>query len=91
MNLIDRRVWRSGSEITLTKNEFEILKFFLENQNIFYTKEQIFKKVWGYDEDVTGLVIQYIFKLKKKIGKDNIVNLPDDGYCFKSKDFKSNY
>lgn len=87
MNLIDRRVWKSGTEIILTKNEFEILKFFLENQNIFFTKEQIFKKVWGYEEDVTGLVIQYIFKLKKKIGKDNIINLPDDGYCFKIKEF----
>lgn len=90
MNLIDRRVWRSGVEIILTKNEFEILKFFLENQNTFFTKEQIFKKVWGYDEDVTGLVIQYIFKLKKKIGKENIINLPDDGYCFKTKDFNFN-
>lgn len=90
MNLIDRRVWRSGTEIILTKNEFEILKFFLENQNVFFTKEQIFKKVWGYDEDVTGLVIQYIFKLKKKIGKENIINLPDDGYCFKTKDLNFN-
>lgn len=90
MNLIDRRVWKSGNEIILTKNEFEILKFFLENQNIFFTKEQIFKKVWGYEEDVTGLVIQYIFKLKKKIGKDNIINLPDDGYCFKTKEFEFN-
>lgn len=90
MNLINRKVWRSGTEIILTKNEFEILKFFLENQNTFFTKEQIFKAVWGYDEDVTGLVIQYIFKLKKKIGKENIINLPDDGYCFKVKDFNFN-
>lgn len=90
MNLIDRKVWCSGIEVELTKNEFEILKFFLENQNVFFTKEQIFKKVWGYDEDVTGLVIQYIFKLKKKIGRDNIINLPDDGYCFKSKNFNFN-
>ncbi len=87
MNLVERKVWKSGHEVVLTKNEFEILKFFLENQNVFFTKEQIFKKVWGYDEDITGLVIQYIFKLKKKIGKDNIVNLPDDGYCFKRKNF----
>lgn len=86
MNLIDRRVWKSGHEIVLTKNEFEILKFFLENQDIFFSKEEIFKKVWGYDDDdVTGLVVQYIFKLKKKIGKENIIHSPDDGYCFKSK------
>lgn len=86
MNLIDRKVWCSGSEIEVTKNEFDILKFFLEHPNIFYSKEEIFKKVWGFDDDSTGLVIQYIYKLKKKIGKDNIVSSTHNGYCFKVKE-----
>ncbi|BAC43859.1 winged helix family transcriptional regulator [Malacoplasma penetrans] len=83
MNLIDRKVWCSGQEIEITKNEFDILKFFLEHPNTFFSKEEIFKKVWGYDDDPTGLVIQYIYKLKKKIGKDNIVSSTYNGYCFK--------
>lgn len=86
MNLIERKVWCSGQEIEVTKNEFDILKFFLDHPNKFFSKEEIFKKVWGYDEDPTGLVIQYIYKLKKKIGKDNIVSSTYNGYCFKLKD-----
>ncbi|MDE5952535.1 MAG: winged helix-turn-helix domain-containing protein [Malacoplasma sp.] len=83
MNLIDRKVYKSGHEIDVTKSEFEILKFFLEHPNVFFNNTEIFKNVWGYEVDTSNLVVQYIFKLNKKIGKDNILNSPNKGYCFK--------
>lgn len=84
MNLIERKVWKSGKEIILTKNEFDILKFFLNNPNKWFSKDELFRKIWGYvDDDVTGLVTQYIFKIKKKIGKENIIRSQSDGYCFR--------
>lgn len=85
VNLIDRKVWKSGKLLYLTNFEYETLKLLLLNKNKYIKREEIFETVWGYDKDNTGLVPQYVFKLKKKIGSSNILNSPKKGYCFKIK------
>lgn len=86
VNLIDRKVWKMGKPLYLTNFEFEILKLLLLNKDKYIKREEIFEKVWGYEKDNTGLVPQYVFKLKQKIGSSNISNSPQKGYCFKIKD-----
>ncbi|WMJ79195.1 response regulator transcription factor [Clostridium sp. MB40-C1] len=54
--------------IDLTKTEFDLLKFFMENKNIALTREQILDKVWGFDYlGDTNVVDVYVRYLRTKI------------------------
>lgn len=54
--------------IDLTKREFELLKYLMENQNIVLTREKILDKVWGYEYlGDTNVVDVYVRYLRSKI------------------------
>ncbi|WP_455391146.1 winged helix-turn-helix domain-containing protein [Frisingicoccus sp.] len=63
-----RKVLRSNEEILLTPKEFDILLFLAKNRGEIFTKEQIFKAVWGseYLMDDSN-IMAFIRKLRKKI------------------------
>ncbi len=76
MNLDTRQVVRGGKQIALTNQEFELLKYLLENQRIVLSRAQISSKVWGYDfEENTNVVDVYIRYLRRKIDDSNKVKL----------------
>lgn len=57
-----------GNSVELTNREFELLRFFLENQGIVLTRETLIEKVWGYDYvGETNVVDVYIRYLRQKI------------------------
>lgn len=59
------------SEIPLTKMESKLLRIFMTNIGKILSKNEIFKKVWGHeDEDISRNFDQMFFKLKTKIGKE---------------------
>ena len=54
--------------IELTKREFDLLRYLLENKNIVLTRERILEVVWGYDyPGDTNVVDVYIRYLRSKI------------------------
>jgi len=54
--------------IDLTKTEFDLLKFFMENKNIALNRDQILNKVWGFDYlGDTNVVDVYVRYLRTKI------------------------
>ncbi|SHK38619.1 response regulator transcription factor [Desulforamulus aeronauticus] len=54
--------------IELTKREFDLLKYLLENKNIVLTREKLVEAVWGYDYmGDTNIVDVYIRYLRSKI------------------------
>lgn len=54
--------------IELTKREFDLLQYLLENKNIVLTRERILETVWGYDyTGDTNVVDVYIRYLRSKI------------------------
>ena len=63
--------------IALVCKEFLILEYFMNNANQLLTKEQIFDKVWGIDNDSISnnleVYISFIRKKLKAIG--TIVNI----------------
>lgn len=64
-------VWRSGTEIELTKKEYDLLKMLIMNKNIVLTRDQIIEEVWGYDYDGdTNVVDVFIRYLRSKIDTD---------------------
>lgn len=68
MDLTSRKVTRSNQVIDLTKKEYDLLEYLMQNQEIVLTREQILDKVWGYDYyGVTNVVDVYIKYLRDKI------------------------
>jgi two-component system, OmpR family, response regulator ArlR len=54
--------------IELTKREFDLLQYLLENKNIVLTREKVLLAVWGYDYmGDTNVVDVYIRYLRSKI------------------------
>ncbi len=48
--------------------EFELFVYFLQNQGIILTKEQIFDRIWGFDSDTTITVVEvYMSNLRKHL------------------------
>jgi len=72
LNKKAHNVMRSGTEIELTKKEFDILEMLLINKNVVLTRSQLIEKVWGYDYiGDTNVVDVFIRYLRSKI---------DDGF-----------
>ena len=74
-------VTKNDRKLTLTKTEYELLKYFLLNQRIVLSREQLLNNVWGinYDGDIRA-VDTAIRRLRKKIGPDCIQTRIGLGY-----------
>lgn len=58
----------NGENVDLTKKEFDLLKYLVENKNVVLTRDQILEVVWGYDYyGDTNIVDVYIRYLRSKI------------------------
>lgn len=82
-----RTVFHLDEEIQLTKMEFELLIYLVENKNILISREQILTKVWGEDYFGSDRVVDdTIRRLRKKIEQLNIETIYGYGYklVFKS-------
>ncbi len=67
------RVTFDNKEISLSKKEFELLQYLMENRGIVLTREKILDHVWGYDyygdNNVTDVYIKYLRnKIDQKYG-----------------------
>lgn len=57
-----------GETISLTKTEFDLLKYLMLNKEIVLTRDIILEKVWGYDyAGDTNIVDVYIRYLRSKL------------------------
>jgi two-component system, OmpR family, alkaline phosphatase synthesis response regulator PhoP len=59
----------SGSQIRLTKREFELLRFLVENRNRVLSRDRLLERVWGLDRQVeTRSVDVHVGRLRGKLG-----------------------
>jgi DNA-binding response OmpR family regulator len=64
-------VIRSGLPVTMTAQEFKVLKFLLENAERVVSREELLNEVWGYQNyPSTRTVDNHILKLRQKLEKD---------------------
>ncbi|HMU11383.1 MAG TPA: response regulator transcription factor [Ferruginibacter sp.] len=71
MNLNSKEVMRSNIRINLTAKEFQLLEYFLHNQNKVLSRAEIALHVWGIDFDTnTNIIDVYINYLRNKIDKN---------------------
>ena len=63
-----REVHYDGQPVQLTKREFDLLCYLMENHDIVCSRDQLMEKVWEYDfSGETNLVDVYIRYLRNKI------------------------
>ncbi|WP_373687916.1 response regulator transcription factor [Clostridium estertheticum] len=76
-----RTVFIGSDEIVLTKKEFELLYYFIENKNNLVSREQILDNVWGDDYFGSDRVVDDVIRrLRKKIDKFTIETVYGYGY-----------
>ena len=64
----------AGQRIALTNKEFELLKLFLSQPGVVFTREQLLKKIWNTDYVAeTRTVDMHIRTLRQKLGAYNVV------------------
>lgn len=84
-----RRVYVDGEEKNFTNKEFDLLTFLAENPNHVFTKEELFRKIWGMESigDIATVTV-HIKKIREKIEYDSakpqyIETIWGVGYRFK--------
>ena len=72
-----------GKELTLPRKEFELLSLLVSKPDKVFTRDEIYKAVWGNNVIVGDRTIDvHIRKLREKIGNDHIRTLKGIGYKF---------
>jgi DNA-binding response OmpR family regulator len=58
-----------GEPVRLTRREFELLRFLVENRNRVLSRDRLLERVWGYDRMVeTRSVDVHVGRLRAKLG-----------------------
>ncbi len=88
IDFLGHAVYVDGKELKLTPKEYDLLVYFVKNQNVALSREQLLNKIWDYDflgEDRT--VDTHIKMLRNNLGKyrDLIVTVRGMGYKFVTK------
>lgn len=85
IDYLGHAVYVENKELKLTPKEYDLLVYFVKNQNVALSREQLLNKIWDYDfygEDRT--VDTHIKMLRNNLGKyrNLIVTVRGMGYKF---------
>ncbi len=68
VDLTSQQATCKGKEIPLSKREFEIIAFLLENAGQIFDRERIYEEVWGFSaEGDSAVVKEHIRKIRTKL------------------------
>lgn len=58
-----------GAPVRLTRREFELLRFLVENKNRVLSRDRLLERVWGYEQSIeTRSVDVHVGRLRAKLG-----------------------
>mgnify|MGYP001566299472 CR=1 FL=1 len=88
IDLDQHMVTFKDNPVELTKTEFDLLKYLIENKNIVLTRNKIIDIVWGYeymgDTNVVDVYIRYLrSKIDDRFSKKFIYTVRGVGYILK--------
>ncbi len=74
--------------VELTRREFDLLKYLLENKNIVLSRDKLLETVWGFDyagdTNVVDVYIRYLrSKIDERYGRKIIYTIRGVGYTIK--------
>jgi DNA-binding response OmpR family regulator len=65
-----REARRSGRLLALTMREFDLLAFLASHAGETFSKEQLLRRVWGWDFGDTSTVTVHVRRLREKLERD---------------------
>ena len=89
MDVDQRLVWKNNIVVKMTQMEFDLLRYFLTNQDKVLSREKILSRVWSNSEDpMTNIVDVYIRRIRVKLNDDGsfIETVRGVGYRIPSSD-----
>lgn len=85
MDLRTRRVTMDNVELTLTSQEFELLRVLMESPDTAISRQQLLRAAWGYQGmGVTRTVDVHVQRLRRKLGSGYIETVYKTGYRLKN-------
>lgn len=84
-----RSVKIADNKVDLTKKEYDLLEYFILNNNIVLSRDKILNDLWGFDYDGdTRIVDVHTFKLRSKLkhSKAQINSSRGVGYILEARD-----
>jgi DNA-binding response OmpR family regulator len=85
LSVSTRTVQFRGKCVDLTKTEFELLRLLIENPNQVFSREELLKKVWGYDSyPTTRTVDTHVLQLRHKFVSEYFETVHGIGYRFRA-------
>ncbi len=88
MDLESRTVTKGGDDVTMTRTEFDLLAYFLENEGKALSRDRVMNDVWGTEYYGTQRSLDsFVANLRRKIEKDahnplHILTVHGVGYKF---------
>ena len=81
-DLSSHTVTLNGKPVAMSPKEFELLRVFLQNQDLARSRDKLLSLVWGYDfAGETRTVDIHVQRLRQKLGlSGKLVTLPRIGY-----------
>ena len=87
-----RRVYRDGEEVFLTKTEYEILLYLFQNSNHVLTHSQIYERIWREPDygEARKLVSHHVQAIRRKLNLKQgsgvyLRCIRDVGYSFENR------
>jgi DNA-binding response OmpR family regulator len=65
-----REARRSGRPLALTMREFDLLAFLVSHPGQTFSKEELLRRVWGWDFGDTSTVTVHVRRLREKLERD---------------------
>ena len=73
MDMKRREAYIGEEVMVLTKKEFDLLEYFVQNRNIVLSRDNILNDIWGFDYDGdTRIVDVHVFKLRNKLADSSV-------------------
>jgi two-component system alkaline phosphatase synthesis response regulator PhoP len=88
LDLDSRTVSKAGRDVTMTRTEFDLLAYFLENEGSALSRDRVMNDVWGTEYYGTQRSLDsFVANLRRKIEKDahnpvHIMTVHGVGYKF---------
>jgi two-component system copper resistance phosphate regulon response regulator CusR len=81
LDLRTRTARVAGETVELSAREFALAEEFFQHAGHVLSREHLLSRVWGYDFDPgSNIVDVYVGYLRKKLGKERILNVRGMGY-----------
>src|SRR4029077_20701031 len=68
VDLLERRVTRAGTDLSLSQRELEVLVYLIHHKNVVVTRAMLGREVWKEpDHALTNVIDVYINLLRRKV------------------------